>query len=126
MTGWILAIGVSGVLVGVLVALMRRRRLKEKYAFVWLVVVLGASLFAFFPRAAEWLAGLAGVETPSNLIFILALLVLLGVTLQLSVEASKTEEDMRTLAEQIAFLRHDLDELRPAADTDSGLGEPSA
>ena len=48
---------------------------------------------------------------PSNLLFFLAILLLLGVCLQLSLEISLAEEKSRTLAEHVAILNLQMREL---------------
>ncbi len=111
MSGYPFALAVCVVLVAFLVVLLRRRRLKEKYAAIWLVLAVAVCVAGAFPRVVEALADLVGVETPSNLLFSLALAILLGVCVQLSVEVSAREEETRTLVEEVAMLRFDVDAL---------------
>src|SRR3546814_6177670 len=58
------------------------------------------------------LARLLGVIVPSNLLFALAIALLIGVSLHLSWELSRAEEEIRRVAEEVAIMRADLDELR--------------
>ncbi len=111
MSGYIFALAACLLLVVFLVWLLRTRRLREKYAITWLVVGLGVCVFGAFPTAVEWMADLVGVETPSNLLFALALIVLLIVCIQLSTEITTLEEETRTLAEEVALLRYDVEQL---------------
>lgn len=111
MSGYLFALAACLLLVVFLVWLLRTRRLREKYAITWLVVGLGVCVFGAFPAAVEWMADLVGVETPSNLLFALALLVLLIVCIQLSTEITTLEEETRTLAEEVALLRYDVEQL---------------
>ncbi len=85
--------------------LLRRRRLREKYAFLWLVVGTGVAVIAFFPKLLELAADVLGVRTPSNLLFFVASLVLLIVSVQLSTEVSRLEDETRCLAEEVAIIR---------------------
>jgi hypothetical protein len=57
------------------------------------------------------------VTTPINLVFILAFLVLLVVCIQLSIEISTLEESARTVAEEVALLRLELERRTGGADT---------
>jgi hypothetical protein len=98
--------------VALVLELLRRRQLTEKYATIWLIVALGIVVLAAFPDLLIGTAGLVGVEVPSNLLFFGAAFVLLFVCLQLSRETSRLEEETRTLAEELALLRHDLDQLQ--------------
>lgn len=105
-------------LVGALVAvvliveMLRRRQLTEKYAGIWLVVGLSIVAVGVWPGLLEGLSRAVGVAVPSNLLFFGAAFVLLFVCLQLSREASRLEEETRTLAEELALLRQDVAELQ--------------
>lgn len=110
MSGYGFVVGLSVVVVASLVGLMRSRRIREKYAAVWIALGLGIIVVCVWPNLAVSLARLVGVETPSNLVFAVALVILLGVCIQLSVALSAQEEQSRTLAEEIALIRCTLDE----------------
>ncbi|MFI5425625.1 DUF2304 domain-containing protein [Aeromicrobium sp. UC242_57] len=90
--------------------LLRRRHLREKYAVLWITVSVTALVLAAVPGLLKGLSDLLGVEVPSNLVFFLALLLLLLATIQHSFEVGRLEERTRTLAEEIALLRLDLEQ----------------
>ena len=98
--------------------LLRRRRLREKYAVFWVVVALLTLVVAIFPSTLAAVADLVGVSVPSNLLFFVASMLLLGVSIHHSYELGRLEERTRTLAEEIALLRM---ELRAPSDAASGL-----
>lgn len=114
-----LILGLLGSLatLALLFEMMRRRRLREKYAVFWVLVAFVTLLVAIFPDLLFWAANLVGVKVPSNLLFFGASMVLLLVSIQHSYELGRVEERTRTLAEEVALLRMEL-ELR-------GEGEPS-
>lgn len=114
-TGYAFALGTCLVLVTFLVVLLRTRRLREKYAVTWIGLGIGVTIFGAFPQAVAALSSLLGVQTPSNLLFALALVVLLCVCVQLSVEITSLEEETRTVAEELALLRFDVEEFRREA-----------
>lgn len=108
---YLLALAVSLFLVVFVLALLRVRRLREKYAAVWLLLTAAVVVVGVFPQVAFWLADLVGVQTPVNLVFAGAVVVLLLVCVQLSVEITTLEGETRTLAEEIALLRHGQEHL---------------
>lgn len=131
MSGYVFAIGLCAVVVVLLFFLLRTRRIREKYAGIWIVLALAVVVLGIFPGVAFWLSDLVGVETPVNLLFALAFVVLLAVCIQLSSEVSNLEEETRTLAEEIALLRLDMGSIaaavttpvqRPAADDEGSSG----
>jgi len=107
MSGYLFALALCLVLVGFLFLLLRNRRIKEKYAGLWIVVAIGVAILGAVPAIPVWLASAVGVELPVNLVFALALLVLLIVCVQLSVGVSALDERVRTLTEEVALLRLD-------------------
>ncbi len=109
-SGYPFAIGVCVVLLMTLGWLLRSQRLREKYSVIWVVLVLGLVLLGFVPQVTQWLARLTGVTTPINLVFILASLALLVVCIQLSLELSRLEETTRTVAEEVALLRLEVEQ----------------
>ncbi|WP_125774448.1 DUF2304 domain-containing protein [Antribacter gilvus] len=115
MTGYLIALATCIAFVASLVLMLRNRRLKEKYAATWIILAVGICIVGALPVVVEWLADLVGVETPSNLLFAVALVVLLGVCIQLSTEVTALEEETRTLVEEVALLRHDVEQLATAA-----------
>ena len=107
--GYPFALVVAVLLLAALFWLLRTQRLREKYTVLWFAVIGGVVLLTFVPAITGWLTALVGVTTPINLVFILAFLVLLVVCIQLSIEISTLEESARTVAEEVALLRLELE-----------------
>jgi hypothetical protein len=101
-------LGAVGV-IGVMVELLRRRQLSEKYAALWLVVGIVVVVVAAAPQVLRAAADVVGVETPSNLLFFVGMLTLLSVCVHLSWETSRLEDETRCLAEEVALLRLQLE-----------------
>jgi hypothetical protein len=113
---YVTAVAVCVLLALALLFLLRTRRIREKYAAIWILLTVSVIVLAVFPQLAFWVSDLVGVQTPVNLVFALAIVVLLAVCIQLSTEVSNLEEETRTLAEEIALLRLDVRELAERAD----------
>lgn len=101
-------------IVAMVIEMLRRKKLREKYAALWLVVGVATLVLAAFPRLLNIVAEFVGVQLPSNLLFIMSILMLMGVCLHLSWEISVVEDETRTLAEEVAILRSQIEAL-PAA-----------
>jgi hypothetical protein len=109
---YIIALVWSVLILAAIVELLRRRQLKEKYAVLWLIVGLVLVVFTAFPALLTRISSALGVAVPTNLLFFVAILFLVGVVLHLSWEASRLENETRKLAEDVAILRLDLAELK--------------
>ncbi|MFJ6002741.1 DUF2304 domain-containing protein [Arthrobacter sp. NPDC092385] len=101
------------IIVAVILDLLRRKKIREKYAALWLIVGAATVLLGAFPELLAIAAEAVGVTVPSNLLFALGILFVLGVLLHLSVEISSVEDETRTLAEEVAILRAQLEALAP-------------
>ena len=99
--------------------MLRRRHLREKYAALWIVVAVAVAVGALFPATVTKVSGWLGVEVPLNLIFFLGGIVLLVAHVQQSYETGRLEDRTRTLAEQVALLRLEVENLRRELDTRS-------
>ena len=106
----------------VLFEMLRRQRLREKYAVIWVVVVCASLALAIFPGILTWSAGILGVQVPANLLFFGAIMLLLFISIQLSYEMGRLEERTRTLAEEVALLRLQLERLGGSSAPDDHEG----
>jgi hypothetical protein len=97
------------ILLAVIVELLRRRQLREKYGILWLGVGLVVLPLAAFPRLLDNVAGTLGVASGVSLVLFLGIAFLLLVCIHLSWEVSRLEEETRTIAEELALLRTRLD-----------------
>lgn len=103
----------------VIIWMLLTKRLREKYAVLWLIIGVGMLVLTVFPDLLVWLSDWLGVQVPSNLLFVGALALLVGVTLHQSWELSTAEDETRRVAEEVAILRAEVDALS-APVTDSG------
>ena len=71
----------------------------------------GAASSASSRSSCSWLTSALGVQVPANLLFSLAIVLLLGVTLHLSWELSQAEDEIRRVAEESAIARAEIEQL---------------
>lgn len=104
--------------------LLRSHKLKEKYAVLWALVGIACLILVAFPHLLSLVTSLVGIQVGSNLLFTLAILLLLGICLQLSLEVSSQEDKVRRLAEEAAILRTELEsKYFPGTDNETGSAE---
>jgi hypothetical protein len=101
---------------GAIVELIRRHRLQERYALLW-IVTGGVMLFlAIWRSALDAFAKLVGVAYPPSALFMVAGLFVFVVLLHFSTVLSRLSEQNKTLAQRLALLEEELrskDEKRP-------------
>lgn len=105
----VFGIALAIIIVVVVTWMLLTRRLREKYAALWLVIALAVLVLGLFPQLLDGLTAALGVQVPANLLFAMAVVLLLGVSLHLSWELSQAEDEIRRTAEEVAILRAQLE-----------------
>ena len=105
----LVAIVVSLSFLGYVFRQIQKGRLREEYAFIWIVSTFALILFSFWRNALELLAHLFGVHDPPNLLFTGAIMATLLYLLHLSLTVSKLQHQNKTLAQEIALLRQKME-----------------
>ena len=98
----------SGLLV--IVELIRRGRLKEKYSLLWLFAGTVLLVFSSSRGLLEYVSSLFGIYYPPSLLFLLAFLFLLLITLHFSVVISGLSDKNKKLAQELALLQQQMQE----------------
>ena len=95
---------VSTILLLLVLELVRRRRLQERYSLLWLAT--GGSLFvlAAWSSLLNKLAEIMGIRTPANALFVVAAGFFLAVLLHFSIAMSRLSEQTSRLAQRLAML----------------------
>jgi hypothetical protein len=83
--------------------LIRRDRLQERYSVVWFIAGLGMLVGAAFPGLLGFVADLMGVRDTNVALFSIILLLLLGLTLNFSVIMSRQAAQITRLAQERAL-----------------------
>ncbi len=83
--------------------LIRRDRLQERYSVIWLLAGFGMLAFAAFPGLLEVVANLMGVRDTNVALFSVVLLLLLGLALNFSVIMSRQAAQITRLAQERAL-----------------------
>lgn len=103
--------------------LLRAGKLREKYAALWVLIGTAIVTLSVAPGLLESVSRVLGVQVPSNLLFFLAIFLLLAVCLHLSLEISKLEDETRILAEEVSILRARQDSAARGRFTDGDVPE---
>ena len=101
--GFVIFLAVVNVVV--VVEVVRRRRMSEQFALLWLAIGLGGLVLGLGRRLIDEIAQRLGLVTGTSLVFSVAILFLLVVCMVLSSHVSRLRHDVETLAEEIALLR---------------------
>jgi hypothetical protein len=107
----------SVVLLLIILELVRRKYLRERYALIWIVT---GGLFLLLSIRVQFLyeiSSLLGFTVPSNALFFFGILFLLVIVLGLSVITSRLAEKNKVLTQELVLLKKrvaDLEKSYPA------------
>ena len=97
-----------------IIRLVRARQLRSKYALLWLTIGLLMLPLGVFPGVLDTFSDWVGVYYSPTTFLLLGDAFLFLVVVQFSWELSRLESRTRMLAEEVALLRAEVEELRSA------------
>jgi hypothetical protein len=102
-------VAAAGLLLFVL-EMVRRRRLLERYALIWLVAAVVLLGLAIWRDALTRLANAVGIAYPPNALFFVAFGAVLVLLLHFSAVISRLADQSKVLAQRLALLEERLSE----------------
>jgi hypothetical protein len=108
----VVALTISVGLLLLIIELVRRRKLREEYSWLWLLTVSTILVLTVWFGLLKWLTSLVGAIIPSSTIFMLAFLFLILISLHFSVVISKLTNRNIELAQRYALLELELSEIK--------------
>ncbi len=106
------ALAVSIGLLLLIIELVRRRKLREEYSWLWLLTASTILVLAVWFDLLKWITALVGAIIPSSTIFMLAFLFLIFISLHFSVVISKLTNHTIELAQRYALLELEINEVK--------------
>jgi hypothetical protein len=122
----IVAVAVTALIFVVILELVRRRRLVERYALLWMLTSVGLLVLAIWTDLLGWAADQVGIEVPSNFLFLAAFGVVFVLLLHFSVATSRLSDETKMLAQEVARLDEELRAARgelPSGNGAAGAGD---
>jgi len=95
-----------------IVEMVRRRKLREEYSWLWLLTGFGIVVLAVWYDLLVFITDMIGAVLPTTTLFVFGLLFLLLIALHYSVKISSLTDQVRKLAQKIAILQSEIDERR--------------
>ncbi len=94
--------------------LVRGGRLKEEYTPIWVLTATGILICSIWFDALRGLTRAVGAWTPSSTLFFFGEIFLLVVCLNYAVRLSSVNSQVKSLAQEIALLKAELQRIQPA------------
>jgi len=106
----VIAVAITLALFSFIIEAIRRRKLNERYALLWLGAAIVLLVLSIYRPLLDWMALGLGVSYPPSLLFMVAFMFLLGIVLHYSLVISSHRESIRELTQAVALLKRSLEE----------------
>ena len=91
---------------------IRKNKLTIKYSLIWLFGVILLIIFFTVPNLLERFSEILGFQVVSNMILLLAILILFGIVFSLTMIISGQQEKIKRLIQETSILKRDIGELQ--------------
>ena len=106
----IIAIIVSVMFLIMILNLIKNRKIKEEYSLLWLFFSIVFLFFSLWREGLDYLSNLIGIAYPPAAVFMILLAAIFMILIQFSMIISKLTENNKTLAQEIALLRAEIEQ----------------
>lgn len=107
----IFSILISLSILGIILELVRRRKLHEEYAWLWITTGIIILLLASFDPLIIFITRLFKAQAPTSVIYFLSLVFLLLINLHFSVSISTLKTNLKDLTQKSAILENEYRQL---------------
>lgn len=102
--------------------LVRKKKIKEEYSLLWLFSSIVFIVFSIWRNGLEYFAGLMGIAYPPAALFLILLLAIFLILIEFSINISKLSEKNKILAQELALLQKELEDLKTEKEADDAVG----
>ncbi|MZQ81764.1 DUF2304 family protein [Paenibacillus sp. 5J-6] len=108
MNVYLMAVACCLVFIFISVELIRRQKLQEQYAILWLILGFMMALFSLFPSLLDVVSHKLHVHYAPSLLFLVGLLFSLAFIMHLTLVISKLHRKLTRLVQEVALLEEQL------------------
>ena len=101
----IFAIVISFILMMIIVELVRRKKLREEFSWLWLMTGFVIMVLSIWDDLLIRLARFMGIVAPVSAIFFFALVFIFSIALHFSIKISSLTNRIKNLTQEIALLK---------------------
>ena len=91
--------------------LIRRQKIKEAYALLWLIFGGIFILLSFWKRGLDYFAGIVGIYYPPALLFLILIVAVILILISYSMVISSQNDKIRILTQELALMKREMEKL---------------
>ncbi|MCX5867838.1 MAG: DUF2304 domain-containing protein [Proteobacteria bacterium] len=88
-----------------IIDLVRRKKLRIEYSYLWMITGIVIMIVAVWHDFLLWISRLIGAVWPTSTLFLLALIFLTAICIHFSVRLSLLSDQVQILSQEIALLK---------------------
>src|SRR3972149_8658135 len=96
----------------IIVELVRQRKLREDYSWLWILTGFTIIILSLWYDLLVFFTHLIGAVLPTTTLFIFSLLFLVLISLHFSVKISRLSNQVKDLTQNLAILNFHIDEIK--------------
>ena len=106
----IICILIAATIFIVIIELVRRRKLREEYSWIWFLTGVIVILLTLIPALLSIISKFFGAGMPVLTLFFFAIIFLMMLCLQFSVEISNLANQIKNLTQELTILKAEIDQ----------------
>ncbi len=99
-----------------ILSLIKKKRLKEEYALLWIGASILFTGLSIFRPALEYLAQFLGIHYAPTALLLMLIMAITIILIHYSTVISKLSEQTKRLTQELALLKHDLNAQKSSLD----------
>jgi len=103
----VMVVLLSFFLIVLIIELVRRRKLKEEYSWLWMITGAVILISSVWDGILIWITRLIGAGLPASTLFFFGLVFLLLISLHYSVKASALTTQVKNVGQKLAILENE-------------------
>jgi len=104
----IFAISISLLLFIIIIDLVRRRKLREEYSWIWMITGVVVMLLSIWYDLLRFITEIVGAVLPTTTLFLFSLIFLMVINLYYATKISSLHGQLKDLAQNMAILRTEI------------------
>lgn len=93
----------------IIIELVRKKRLREEYSWLWLITGFVMIVLSLWYDLLIFISNFVGIVIPASTIFLAGLIFLMLISLHYSIKISRLTDQVKDLSQQISILSSELE-----------------
>lgn len=102
----------SVVFIGLIVILIRNKRIKEEFSILWLFFGLVFLFLSIWRGSLEIIAGILGIAYAPAAIFLILIIAIISILIHLSLIISRLTDQAKVMTQELGLLKMEMDTMK--------------